>query len=675
MSRKTLNFGILAHVDAGKTTLTERLLYAAGVIDEIGSVDDGTTQTDSLPLERQRGITIKSAVVSFAIGDVTVNLIDTPGHPDFIAEVERALSVLDGAVLVISAVEGVQPQTRILMRALQRLRVPALMFVNKIDRRGAGHERLLREISERLTPAIIAMGAAGELGTRAAGFTPGDGADAGFTARLAEVLAERNDSVLAAYVRGDPGVSYRLLREELAEQARRGDVHPVYFGSALTGAGTDSLMNGIAELLPAAGRDIGGPASGRVFKIERGASGEKIAYVRMFSGTVRTRDRVRFGRNGERKVTAIGVFAHGSTVRRESVSAGQIGKLWGLAEVQVGDAVGAPPQHAEQHQFAPPTLETVVAPRGQGGNGALRAALGQLAEQDPLINVQQDDTRQEISVSLYGEVQKEVIGATLAADFGIEVSFRETTPICIERPIGTGAAAERLREAPNPFLATVGLRIGPAAAGSGVEFQLEVEPGAMPLAFFRAVEDTVRETLRQGIYGWEVTDCMVVMTHSGYLPRQSHAHQGFSKSMSSTGEDFRKLTPLVVMSALRQAKTVVCEPIQHFRLDAPADTLGPLLPGLARLRAVPQVQVTHGASSVLEGDIPAARVHELRQRLPALTRGEGIVETAFDRYEPVSGAIPTRPRSDDNPLNRHEYLKRVERRASRPAHQPREAGR
>src|SRR5712691_6751028 len=200
---RTLNLGILAHVDAGKTTLTERLLFAAGVIDEIGSVDAGTTQTDSLALEQQRGITIKSAVVSFTIDDVTVNLIDTPGHPDFIAEVERALSVHDGAVLMMSAVEGVQPQTRILMRALQRLRVPALMFVNKIDRRGAGHERLLREISERLTPAIIAMGSAGELGTRAAGFTPWDGDDAAFTARLTEVLAERSDSILAAYVHGE----------------------------------------------------------------------------------------------------------------------------------------------------------------------------------------------------------------------------------------------------------------------------------------------------------------------------------------------------------------------------------------------------------------------------------------------------------------------------------------
>ena len=674
MSRKTLNLGILAHVDAGKTTLTERLLYAAGVIDEIGSVDAGTTQTDSLALERQRGITIKSAVVSFAIGDVTVNLIDTPGHPDFIAEVERALSVLDGAVLVISAVEGVQPQTRILMRALRRLRVPTLMFVNKIDRPGAGYERLLRAISERLTPAIVPMGSARELGTRAAGFTPGGCADAAFTARLAEVLAERSDSILAAYVHGELGVSQRRLRDELAAQTRRVLVYPVFFGSALTGAGVDSLMSGIAELLPAAGRDTGGPPSGRIFKIERGAAGEKIAYVRMFSGTVRTRDRVRFGRNGERKVTAINVFAHGPAGRRASVSAGEIGKLWGLAEIQVGDAVGAPRKHAEQRQFAPPTLETVVIPRHRADNGALRVALAQLAEQDPLINVRQDDARKEISVSLYGEVQKEVIGATLATDFGLDVSFRETTTIFIERPIGTGAADERLRKAPNPFLATVGLRIDPAAAGSGVEFRLEVELGSMPLAFFRAVEDTVRETLRQGIYGWEVTDCTVAMTHSGYLARHSHAHQGFSKSMSSTGEDFRKLTPLVLMSALRQARTVVCEPIHRFWLDAPADTLGPLLPALARLRAVLRTQLTKGATSTLKGDIPAARVHELRQQLPALTRGEGVVECAFDRYEPVSGTIPARPRSDCNPLNRDEYLLRVARPASRPASELRDTG-
>src|SRR3954452_4349567 len=167
-----LNLGILAHVDAGKTTLTERLLYAAGVIDEIGSVDDGTTQTDTLALERRRGITIKSAVVSFAIDDVTVNLIDTPGHPDFIAEVERALGVLDGAVLVVSAVEGVQAQTRVLMRTLKRLRIPTLIFVNKLDRSGAQYDGVLRQLAAKLTPNIVPMGEVTGLGTSEAAFKP-----------------------------------------------------------------------------------------------------------------------------------------------------------------------------------------------------------------------------------------------------------------------------------------------------------------------------------------------------------------------------------------------------------------------------------------------------------------------------------------------------------------------
>ena len=210
MLHGTLNLGILAHVDAGKTTLTERLLYAAGIIDEIGSVDRGSTQTDSLALERQRGITIKSAVVSFEIDDITVNLIDTPGHPDFIAEVERVLSVLDGAVLVISAVEGVQPQTRILMRALKRLRIPTLMFINKIDRPGAGDERVLKAISERLTTPAAPMGTARELGTGAASFRVSCAGDTQLS-RVAEIIAERDEGILAAYVEDESRVPYQRL--------------------------------------------------------------------------------------------------------------------------------------------------------------------------------------------------------------------------------------------------------------------------------------------------------------------------------------------------------------------------------------------------------------------------------------------------------------------------------
>ncbi|MFJ9009603.1 GTP-binding protein [Streptomyces canus] len=648
-----LNLGILAHVDAGKTSLTERLLHSVGVIDEIGSVDAGSTQTDTLALERRRGITIKSAVVSFAVDDVTVNLIDTPGHPDFIAEVERVLGVLDGAVLVVSAVEGVQAQTRVLMRTLQRLRIPTLVFVNKIDRRGARYDGVLRAISERLTPAVVPMGTVGGLGAREARFIPGIGAY--------DVLADHDDDLLSACVEGRVGAD--LLHRALVAQTRQALVHPVYFGSAVTGAGVPELITGIKELLPAADGDPEGPVSGTVFKVDRGPAGEKVAYARLFSGTLGIRDRVPFGEaRTEGRITAISVFDGGTETRREAVPANRIAKLWGLADIRIGDALGEP-RKAHGHFFAPPSLETVVVPGPDTDARSLHLALTRLAEQDPLIDLRHDEVRQETSVSLYGEVQKEVVQATLAEEFGLDVTFRETTPLCIERPAGSGTAAEFIKKDANPFLATVGLRVDPAPVGSGVAFRLEVELGAMPYAFFKAVEDTVRETLHQGLEGWQVTDCTVTMTHSGYWPRQSHAHQGFDKSMSSTGADFRGLTPLVLVEALRRAGTQVYEPMHRFRIEAPADTLGALLPVLAALRAVPQTTETRGDRCVLEGAVPAARVHALEQRLPGLTRGEGELESGFDHYAPVShGTVPRRPRSDHNPLNRKEYLLNVTRR-------------
>jgi ribosomal protection tetracycline resistance protein len=665
LERRTLNLGILAHVDAGKTTLTERLLYAAGVIDELGSVDDGSTQTDTLALERQRGITIKAAVVSFVIDDVTVNLIDTPGHPDFIAEVERVLSVLDGAVLVVSAVEGVQPQTRLLMRALKRLRIPTLLFVNKIDRAGAGYERVLEAISERLTPAIVAMGSVDDLGTRAARFTPWGAGGAALRTRLTEVLAEQDDSILAAYVEDD-GIPYRRLREELATQTGQALVHPVFFGSAITGAGVDSLMAGIAELLPRAEGDAVGPVSGTVFKIERGPAGNKIAYVRMFSGTVRTRDRLQFGRDAEEKVTAISVFDLGSAVRRPSVSAGEIGMLWGLGEIQIGDAVGPSRTAVEQHHFAPPTLEAVVVPRDPDDKGALRVALAQLAEQDPLIDVRQDDVRQELSVSLYGEVQKEVIQATLANDFGLDVGFSETTTICIERPIGTGEAVEMLHAESNPFLATVGLRIDPAPTGSGVDFRLEVDPRTLPLYLYKTAESFtknmrryVRQTLEEGLFGWQVTDCIVTMTECTYsVPDGPPSRRG----PLSTAADFRKLTPIVVMRALQQARTVVCEPIVRASLEIPTDTIGAVMPALARLGGAVETPSFQGKLSAIEMILPAARAHDLQRQLPGLTGGEGVLESGFAGYQPVSGDQPTRRRTTANPLNLGEYVMHLARR-------------
>jgi ribosomal protection tetracycline resistance protein len=624
--RGTLNLGILAHVDAGKTTLTERLLYAAGVIDEVGSVDKGTTRTDSLALEQQRGITIKSAVVSFPIDGVTVNLIDTPGHPDFIAEVERVLSVLDGCVLVLSAVEGVQPQTRVLMRALQRLDVPTLLFVNKIDRAGADPERVLDEIEQRLTPDVVPMGSADGLGTRAASFAsfgPADG--------------------------------------DLAERTRAGTLHPVFFGSALTGAGVDEVMDGIARLLPARAGDGDEPLSARVFKIERDPDGHRIAYTRVFSGTVTVRDRFDAG-----KVTAIRVFADGDAVQRDSVHAGEIARLWGLGEIQIGDWLGEPRRDVEHH-FAPPTFESVVEPADPADGQRLSVALGQLAEQDPLIDVRQDDTRGEISVSLYGEVQREVIEATLADEYGLEVAFRETTTICIERPTGSGEAVEILNTPTNPFHADLGLRIEPAAPGSGVEVVATpgLDPRDAPLytfktfdAFVEHMGEYVRLALAEGLYGWQVTDCVVTVTKIAYSLADGPPSR---RGPMPTSRDLKRLTPIVLMNALMQAGTAVCEPVFRIAAEVPTEAIGQMLAALGRLGAAATTPSTRGELSVLEASLPASRVQELRRQLPGLTGGEGVLDSEFAGYQPVTDEPPTRARLTPDPRNLEEYLAQVGR--------------
>jgi len=582
---KYLNLGILAHVDAGKTSLTERLLFAAGVIQYVGSVDAGNTQTDSLVLERQRGITIKSAVASFDLGDTRVNLIDTPGHPDFIAEVERVLSVLDGVVLVISAVEGVQSQTRILMRALKRLDIPMIIFVNKIDRMGARYADLLDDIATKLGVKVAVTGAVENIGQPNASFTPNEG-------------DQSENSV------------------------------PVFFGSAITGAGVNYLMDALPKLLPALHGDTTTKPSGVIFKIERGSRGEKVAYLRMFDGVIKIREKLPLG-----KITALQVFGRDNAM---TLNAGEIGKVWGLEYAKVGDVIGGVSN--QSFTFAPPTLEAAVVAKDDDKRVALHSALKQLAEQDPLINLRQND--QTMYVSLYGEVQKEVIVATLATDFGVNASFERTRPICIERPVGNGYAAQFLQEESNPTSATVGLRIEPGEPGSGVIFRLGVDH-FIPLyiykntgSFVEHMTQYVRDALQHGLHSLEVTDCIVTMTDCDYYTGDGSA-KPISDTPRTTAGDFRKLTPAVLRTALEQAGTVVCEPVCRYTLEVPIEALSIILPVLAKLRAVPESMEVKDGVYLLKGHIPSALVHDLQQQLPNLTSGEGFLEYAFERYEPI----------------------------------------
>ena len=470
-----------------------------------------------------------------------------------------------------------------------------------------------------------------------------------FTAGLTEVLAEHDDGLLAAYVQSEAGVPYQRLRAELAAQTRRGQVYPVFFGSAITGAGIAPLMAGIAELLPASVGDPDGPPSGRIFKIERGSSAEKIAYVRMFSGTVHVRDRLRFGSGLDGKVTAVAVFERGPAVQRPAVRAGQIGKLWGLAEARIGDRIGDLAGNDAGLQFPPPTLESAVVPCDPGDRNRLRVALGQLAEQDPLINLRQDDERQEIYVSLYGAVQKEVIQATLADDFDVAATFRETTMICIERPLGRarGPGGPPVRHA-IPIPRRSGCTSNPGRPAPASAFRLDFEPRLVPLYIYKtaghfadAMTQYIRHTLEKGLYGWQVTDCVVTMTECGY-----YIGDGPTKRVlptpRTTAADFRKLTPLVLMDALRQAGTVVCQPMARVRLELPAPRTGEVLSALARLGAATQMPRLDAELSVVTAVLPSAQVRSLQEQLPGLTGGEGVLDASFGGYDPVPGSSPRR---------------------------------
>ncbi|GAA2223732.1 TetM/TetW/TetO/TetS family tetracycline resistance ribosomal protection protein [Promicromonospora sukumoe] len=639
-----LNLGIVAHVDAGKTSLTERLLHHSGVIDRPGSVDRGDTTTDSLALERERGITIRASVASFPAGDVTVNVLDTPGHPDFIAEVDRSLAVLDGAVLVLSAVEGVQAQTLVLMRALQRLRLPVIVFVNKIDRRGARPDAVADAVARRLSPDVLPV-------QRVLG--------AGTPGARAEPLP-------------DDG-----LRAWLADESRRGTAHPVLFGSAATGVGVPEMVAALGTYLPVVADGGGATAltnegaydahaadaaescsdaassvdaagapsavgpgadapSGVVFAIDR-EDGRKRAFVRMRSGVLRVRDRVDLRHGKSERITALRVANRGTLEPRSTAEAGQIAVVQGLATARVGDVVGPErPGDERGSQFPPPSYETVV-DAAPGERGRLYAALSELAEQDPLIRVRRRD--EEITVSLYGEVQREVLAAILQREYRVDARFGTVRTARTERLVGAGHAVEIKKQDGNEFHATIGLRVEPVAPGSGVTFELECERGSMPPAFFDATEDTVRRELARGPLHWPVPDARIVMTHSGYSPRQSHMHQKFNKAMSSTGADFRGLAPRVLAAAIRRAGTVLCEPVHRFVIELPEDTVGPVASLVGRLGGVPfESRAGSGGIVVMRGEMPAAAVAALQRDLPGLTHGEGMCRTEHDRFEPVREA-------------------------------------
>lgn len=656
------NIGILAHVDAGKTTLTEQLLYKSGAIRQAGDVNSGTTQTDFLPIERERGITVRASQISLVHNGILINLIDTPGHMDFTGEVERSLPALDAAVLVVSAVEGIQSHTENLWRAMERVGLPVLVFINKLDRAGSRAEELTEAIRTELNANILALQTVkGEETKECAVQTPDDIGE-----RITEVCADFDDGIADAYLSGEtpePGILTAVLRRCVAKRK----IIPVLYGAAQLGVGVKELLQAVCELLPSPAEtgdaETDAPPAAQVFRIEHDKTMGKIAHVRMYAGSLVSRDAVTVIHPGQAGMRLENTVPDEEAAPVEKISqvrkcngqrymdvgevhAGDIAALCGLSSAKVGDIIGElGEKHRKDYRIAGAFLQVRAAPKEPAELIPLVNALKELAEEDPLIDCRWEKTEREILVSITGEIQLEVLSALLKERYGLEAVFSPPSVIYKETPSKAGDGFDAYTM-PKPCWAIVGFRFEPLARGAGVVY----DGGHIPsnTCFYRYqnhIRQSFFRSLGQGMLGWEVTDFRATLTCAEHHTIHTHPL------------DFFVCTPMAVMDGLRNTGTTLLEPFLKMRITAGREYLGKLIAEIGTMRGSFDDPVIREERMTLEAAVPAATSLDFPVRLAAMTGGKAVLSVSFDGYRDVPTELGRIcPRRGINPLDRAKWI-------------------
>ncbi|HFR3539451.1 TPA: tetracycline resistance ribosomal protection mosaic protein Tet(O/W/32/O) [Streptococcus suis] len=633
---KIINLGILAHVDAGKTTLTESLLYTSGAIAELGSVDEGTTRTDTMNLERQRGITIQTAVTSFQWEDVKVNIIDTPGHMDFLAEVYRSLAVLDGAILVISAKDGVQAQTRILFHALRKMNIPTVIFINKIDQAGVDLQSVVQSVRDKLSADIIIK--------QTVSLSPEIVLEENTDIEAWDAVIENNDKLLEKYIAGEPISREKLVREE-QRRVQDASLFPVYYGSAKKGLGIQPLMDAVTGLFQPIGEQGSAALCGSIFKVEYTDCGQRRVYLRLYSGTLRLRDTVALAGREKLKITEMRIPSKGEIVRTDTAYPGEI-VILADDTLKLNDILGNEKllPHKTRIDNPMPLLRTTVEPQKPEQREALLNALAEIADTDPLLHFDIDTVTHEIMLSFLGKVQLEVICSLLEEKYHVGVAMKEPSVIYLERPLRKAEYTIHIEVPPNPFWASVGLSIEPLPIGSGVQYESRVSLGYLNQSFQNAVMEGVLYGCEQGLYGWKVTDCKICFEYGLYY------------SPVSTPADFRLLSPIVLEQALKKAGTELLEPYLHFEIYAPQEYLSRAYHDAPRYCAdIVSTQIKND-EVILKGEIPARCIQEYRNDLTNFTNGQGVCLTELKGYQPAIGKFICQPRRPNSRIDKVRHM-------------------
>jgi elongation factor G len=674
---KCRNIGIIAHIDAGKTTTTERILFYSGRTYRIGSVDDGTTVTDWMVQERERGITIVSAAVTAGWKGYQINVIDTPGHIDFTAEVQRSLRVLDGGVVVFDAVQGVEPQSETVWRQADRYNVPRICFVNKMDRTGASYDYTIGTIKSRLGANPISMqlpigcessfkGMIDLLMMQAIYFEDELGKEPKVTAipddlkaqaeemrqQMIEKIAELDDALTVKYLEGEK-ITNDEMKAALRKAVLNNKATPVFCGSSLKNKGVQLVLDAVIDYLPSPldvpavkatslktdepielPADDNAPLSALVFKIVSDPYVGRLAYFRVYSGKISTGGMVYNPSKGRKE--RIGRLLRMYADRREDideVNAGDIGAVLGLKDSFTGDTLcdADNPIVLERITFPEPVISIAIEPKSSADQDKMANALQRLAEEDPTFRVHSDENTGQTIISGMGELHLDVLVDRMKREFHVQanignprVSYRET----INRPVKSYSYKYVKQSGGHGQYGHVVFDLEPLDRGTGIVFENKIVGGSIPKEYIPAVEKGVKEAVESGSMGYPVTDLKVRLVDGSY-------HEVDSSEMA-----FKMASIMGFREAMQKGGSVLLEPIMKVEVIIPEEYLGEVMGQITSRRGeILGTDMHPGNAQAVRGMVPAAEMFGYATELRSGTQGRGVFTMEFDHYAPVSDSV------------------------------------
>ncbi len=660
MSVKFHNIGILAHVDSGKTTLTEQLLYLTGAIRHAGSVDAGTTATDSLQIEKQRGISVRTSTASTEWNGVTINIIDTPGHIDFAGEVERALAALDYAVVIVSAVEGVRAHTENILKSLDAANLPRLIFINKTDRAGSDVASVINEL-RRISPQThLVLSEIKNEGGENPVITALRGKS--FASAATETLADICDEA------ADVFLDESLLSENRAKELIRKEISdcrltPVVFGSAKYSIGIKELADVLTEFMPSSQRRATDELCGIIFKIEHDKNLGKVSHIRLFGGEISNRDEVEiFAPDtvttvdsdaveiekkppAKEKISQIKKFSGAKYNDSGTVKSGDIAAICGLPSAKTGHFIGSLAV-SESAKLVNPFLRVKVTPSDSDPLKipALAQALGELSDEEPYIDAKWENGQKEITISTTGKIQLEVLDNLLKERYGLSAVFSPPTVIYKETPAGKGFARASYTM-PKPCWAVVEFLFEPMPRGYGVSYHGRLPSNQCFYRYQSHIRTSFNSCLEQGLYGWEVTDFRCTLVGGEHHTIHTHPL------------DFFVCTPMAFMNGLSQIGSTVLEPLLKIRVTAPEELSGKIFSEIIKMGGEYDSPVIKSDIITLEAIVPVATSMDFPAKLAVISSGKAVLSQSFHGYrECRDGLEHINPRRGVNPLDRSKWI-------------------